>query len=49
VIDIPEEMKEEVSEYRANLIEAVAEYDEALMEKFLKMRTPSLKTKFTQP
>jgi elongation factor G len=34
VIDIPEEMKEEVSEYRANLIEAVAEYDEALMEKF---------------
>ena len=34
VIDIPEDMQEEVSEYRANLIEAVAEYDEALMEKF---------------
>ena len=34
VIDIPEDMKEEVSEYRAHLIEAVAEYDEALMEKF---------------
>ncbi|XLS30195.1 elongation factor G [Flavobacteriaceae bacterium M23B6Z8] len=34
VIDIPEDMKEEVAEYRANLIEAVAEYDENLMEKF---------------
>jgi elongation factor G len=34
VIDIPEEMKAEVKEYRAALIEAVAEYDEALMEKF---------------
>ncbi|MCE2612936.1 elongation factor G [Flavobacteriaceae bacterium D16] len=34
VIDIPAEMKEEVHEYRANLIEAVAEYDETLMEKF---------------
>ncbi|MGB5170134.1 elongation factor G [Eudoraea sp.] len=34
VIDIPEDMKEEVHEYRAALIEAVAEYDETLMEKF---------------
>ncbi|MEM7380168.1 MAG: elongation factor G [Bacteroidota bacterium] len=34
IIDIPEEMKDEVSEYRAALIEAVAEYDENLMEKF---------------
>ncbi len=34
VVDIPEEMKEEVHEYRAALIEAVAEYDENLMEKF---------------
>ena len=34
VIDIPEEMKGEVEEYRANLIEAVAEYDDALLEKF---------------
>ncbi len=34
VIEIPEEMKAEVKEYRAALIEAVAEYDEALMEKF---------------
>ncbi|NNE03903.1 MAG: elongation factor G, partial [Eudoraea sp.] len=31
---IPAEMKEEVKEYRAMLIEAVAEYDETLMEKF---------------
>jgi elongation factor G len=34
IVDIPEEMKEEVKEYRANLIEAVAEYDDALLEKF---------------
>ncbi len=34
IIDIPEEMKDEVHEYRAALIEAVAEYDEGLMEKF---------------
>ncbi len=34
VIDIPEEMKDEVKEYRAMLIEAVAEYDDTLMEKF---------------
>ncbi|MFL2666628.1 MAG: elongation factor G [Flavobacteriaceae bacterium] len=34
VVDIPEEMKQEVKEYRANLIEAVAEYDDALLEKF---------------
>jgi elongation factor G len=34
VVDIPDEMKEEVKEYRANLIEAVAEYDDALLEKF---------------
>ena len=34
VVEIPEEMKQEVEEYRANLIEAVAEYDDALLEKF---------------
>ena len=34
VIDIPAEMEAEVREYRAALIEAVAEYDEELMEKF---------------
>ncbi|MDT7827942.1 elongation factor G [Pricia sp. S334] len=34
VIDIPEDMKEEVKEHRAALIEAVAEYDEDLLEKF---------------
>jgi elongation factor G len=34
VVDIPEDMKEEVQEYRAYLIEAVAEYDDALLEKF---------------
>ncbi|WP_461532266.1 elongation factor G [Sinomicrobium sp.] len=34
VVDIPADMQDEVNEYRAALIEAVAEYDEALMEKF---------------
>ncbi|WP_340063551.1 elongation factor G [Ascidiimonas aurantiaca] len=34
IVDIPEDMTDEVKEYRAALIEAVAEYDEALMEKF---------------
>ena len=34
IVDIPDEMKQEVNEYRANLIEAVAEYDDALLEKF---------------
>ncbi len=33
-IPIPEDLKEEVKLWRANLIEAVAEYDDKLMEKF---------------
>lgn len=33
-VPIPEDMLEEVAEYRANLLEAVASYDENLMEKF---------------
>jgi len=34
VVDIPEDMKDEVEKYRTNLIEAVAEYDDNLLEKF---------------
>jgi elongation factor G len=34
IIDIPEELKADVQKYRTELVEAVAEYDEALMEKF---------------
>lgn len=34
VVPIPDDMKEQVAEYRAYLIEAVAEYDENLLEKF---------------
>jgi elongation factor G len=33
-IPVPEDMVEEVNEWRQNLIEAVAEYDEKLLEKF---------------
>jgi elongation factor G len=34
VVPIPEEMKEEVHQYREKLLEAIAEFDEKLMEKF---------------
>ncbi|WP_298716869.1 elongation factor G [uncultured Chitinophaga sp.] len=33
-IDIPADMKDEAEEWRAKLVEAVAEYDDTLMEKF---------------
>ncbi len=33
-VPIPEDMKEEVSQYRQELVEAVAEYDDKLLEKF---------------
>jgi elongation factor G len=33
-VDIPEDMLEDVQHYREQLVEAVAEYDEELMEKF---------------
>jgi elongation factor G len=33
-VPIPEDMKGEVAEYREHLLEAVADYDESLMEKF---------------
>ena len=35
IIEVPEDMKELVAEYRAKMIEKVAECDEALIEKFL--------------
>lgn len=34
-VDVPEDMKDLADEYRAKLLEAVAETDEALMEKYL--------------
>jgi len=34
IVPIPEDMLEEVAEYREHLLEAVADYDESLMEKF---------------
>ena len=46
VVDIPDDMKSEVEKYRANLIEAVAKYDDNLLEKFLKILTLYLKTRF---
>ena len=35
IVEIPEEMKEDVTKYRAQLIEEVAGYDEGLLEKFM--------------
>ncbi|MDO5104700.1 elongation factor G [Capnocytophaga sp.] len=35
IVEIPEEMKDEVHQYRAQLIEEVAAYDEGLLEKFM--------------
>ncbi len=34
-MDVPEDMKDYMEEYRATLVEKVAEHDDALMEKFL--------------
>jgi elongation factor G len=40
--DIPEDMKDKVEEYRGQLIEAIVEHDEALMDKYLSGEEPSL-------
>jgi len=45
-IPVPEDMKDQVAEYRAMLIEKVSEHDDALMEKFLEeqeITVPELK------
>ena len=42
VEEIPEEMKDLVEEYRQNLIEAVCEMDEELMEKYFEGEEPSV-------
>ena len=34
VVDIPENLKDTVDEWRQNLVESVAEYDDNLLEKF---------------
>lgn len=34
VVEVPDAMKQEVEEYRAQLIEAVADYDDEILEKF---------------
>ncbi len=40
--DIPESLQEEAETWRANLIESVAEADDAIMEKFLEGEEPSI-------
>ena len=35
VVDIPDDLKEKAKEYRALMIEAISEHDEALMHKFI--------------
>jgi len=34
IVDIPEDLKDEVAEWRQKLVESVAEYDDVLLEKF---------------
>ena len=41
--DIPDEYKEDVEKYRNELIEKIAETDEALMDKFLTIKNLLLK------
>jgi elongation factor G len=40
--DIPEDMREQVEEYRAKLIEKIAETDDQLLEKYLSGQEPTL-------
>jgi len=50
VVPIPEDMKADVLEYREKLVEAVADYDDTLMEKFFllqKKRIPAQKNPFS--
>jgi elongation factor G len=39
VIEIPDDLKEKAQEYREHMIEAISEYDEALMHKFIEGET----------
>jgi len=43
-VDVPEELKEKTAEYREALIEAVAEMDDAVMEKYFEGEMPSTET-----
>src|SRR5690606_14672263 len=40
--EVPEDMKDQVEEYRAKLIEKIAETDDALLEKYLSGEEPSV-------
>ncbi|MFA6512334.1 MAG: elongation factor G [Patescibacteria group bacterium] len=40
--DVPEDMKEKVEAYRAKLVEAIVEHDEALMSAYLEGNEPSI-------
>ncbi len=42
ITDVPEDMKEKVEEYRAQLVEMAVEQDDALMEKYLEGEEPSV-------
>jgi elongation factor G len=44
VLDVPEDMKEQVEQYRAELVELAVEQDDAAMEKYLAGEEPDLET-----
>ncbi|GLQ20873.1 elongation factor G [Algimonas porphyrae] len=43
-VDVPDDMKDKVEEYRTALIEAVAEMDDAVMEKYFEGEMPDVET-----
>lgn len=47
-IDVPADMVEEANQWRQNLVEAVAEYDEKLLEKFFEIEIVLLRQKCTK-
>lgn len=42
ITDIPEDMKDQVKEYRAKLIEQISEHDDALLNKYLNGEEPAI-------
>jgi elongation factor G len=42
IVAVPEDMKDQVKQYRAQLIEQISEHDDRLLEKFLDGQEPSL-------
>lgn len=42
IVDVPDDMKDQVKQYRAQLIEQISEHDDRLLEKFLDGQEPNI-------